>query len=57
MALADFKYYYRGREVSDHAPLETKSIRELGIQTFGGVYSDFKQSGASVLEIDWIKLL
>ncbi|TRY77210.1 hypothetical protein TCAL_12559 [Tigriopus californicus] len=52
---SEFKFYYRGQVQPDHEPLDRSKILSIGLQVFGGVYSEFKQSGASALEIDWIK--
>ncbi|XP_071539597.1 uncharacterized protein [Panulirus ornatus] len=50
-----FKPYYRGAEVPDAEPLDPSDITSVTLQIVGGVYSDFKQSGASSLEIDYIQ--
>ena len=52
--LASFSFYYRGRLVPDAPPLDPAQITQFGLQVYGGVYSDHKQSGVSALEIDWI---
>lgn len=49
-----FAFYYRGSLVPDAPPLDPSDVSQFGLQIYGGVYSDFKQSGASALEIDWI---
>ena len=49
-----FAFYYRGALVPDAPLLDPSDVTQLGLQVFGGVYSDFKQSGASALELDWI---
>ncbi|XP_076058141.1 uncharacterized protein LOC143035088 [Oratosquilla oratoria] len=55
LPFSDFKAYYRGELVPDAPPLEISDITSVGIQTFGGVYSDFKQSGPGTLEIDFLR--
>ena len=57
LPLSNFKYYFRGREDPSHRALNAANITDFGIQLFGGVYEDFKQSGVASLEIDWIKAL
>ncbi len=54
LKLRDFKPFYRGREVEDADPLNTSNITSFGIQIFGGVYSEFKQSGVFALIIEEI---
>ena len=51
LPLANFKPYYRGREVPDAEPLDTAHITMLGLQVYGGVYSPLKQKGVSALEV------
>jgi hypothetical protein len=55
LPLSDFKPYWRGQQLPDAEPLDTTSITSVGIQFYGGVYEEGKQSGPSTLEIDWIK--
>ena len=55
LPLSDFKPYYRGALVNNTIPLDTSDITRFGIQFYGGVYSNVKQSGPATLEIDWIK--
>ncbi|KAG7177597.1 uncharacterized protein LOC121861347 [Homarus americanus] len=50
-----FKPYFRGVEVPGAEPLDTSDITSTILQIVGGVYSDFKQSGSSSLEIDYIQ--
>lgn len=51
--LSQFKAYYRGEEA--YGPiLNLKHITMFGIQAAGGVYSNFKQSGLSAIELDSI---
>lgn len=57
LPLADFKFYYRGHLQPDAEDLDKSNITSLGIQVPGGVYSDWKQSGASSLEIDYIQAI
>ncbi|XP_043190422.1 uncharacterized protein LOC122364268 [Amphibalanus amphitrite] len=52
--LDSFAFYYRGQLEPDAPPLDTTDITSFGLQIYGGVYSEFKQSGVSSLEIDWI---
>ncbi|CAL7951427.1 unnamed protein product [Xylocopa violacea] len=51
LPLANFKPFYRGREVPDAEPLDTASITMFGLQMYGGVYLPFKQKGVSALEL------
>ena len=51
-----FQAYYRGSIVEDAPPLDLEKIGTFGLQTFGGVYDEFKQSGVGSLEIDLIAL-
>ena len=54
---SDFKPYFRGTgPLNDTKPLDLKHITRVGIQIYGGVYEDYKQSGVSSMEIDWIKV-
>lgn len=53
--LANFKPFFRGREMPDAPPLDTSKITMIGIQIYGGVYSSFKQAGVSALEIEKIE--
>merc|ERR1712116_64350 len=55
LPLVEFKPYWRGMLQNDSQPLDTSSITSMGIQFYGGVYEEGKQSGPSTLEIDWIK--
>ena len=50
----DFKAYYRGSLVIEAPPLELEKIGTFGLQTFGGVYDEYKQAGVGSLEIDFI---
>lgn len=50
-----FKPFWRGQPVPDAEPLDLSNITSFGIQFYGGVYEDHKQSGPATLEIDWIK--
>lgn len=54
LKLKEFKPYYRGREVPDATPLNTSDVTSIGIQIFGGVYSEFKQAGVSALIVEEI---
>ena len=51
-----FKAYYRGAVVPDAPPLDLRKIGIFGLQTFGGVYDDYKQTGVGSLEIDFISV-
>lgn len=55
LPIIEFKPYWRGQYLPDAAPLDTSNITSFGIQFFGGVYEEQKQSGPATLEIDWIK--
>lgn len=50
-----FKPFWRGQPVPDAEALDTSNITSLGIQFYGGVYEQQKQSGPATLEMDWIK--
>ena len=52
----DFQAYYRGALVPDAPPLQLEKIGTFGLQTFGGVYDEYKQSGVGSLEIDFIAM-
>ena len=52
----DFQAYYRGALVPDAPPLQLEKIGTFGLQTFGGVYDEYKQSGVGSLEIDFIAI-
>ncbi|KAL7300631.1 hypothetical protein TKK_0006618 [Trichogramma kaykai] len=54
LALADFKPYWRGREQPQAPPLDLERVSMIGLQVFGGVYMDYKQSGVGSMEIDAI---
>lgn len=54
LPLKDFLPYYRGQQVKD-IPLDVTNITSVGLQVAGGVYLPSKQSGASSLEIDYIR--
>ena len=53
---SDFQAYYRGALVLDAPPLQLEKIETFGLQTFGGVYDEYKQSGVGSLEIDFIAM-
>jgi len=55
LPLIQFEPYWRGMRQNDSQPLDTASITSMGIQFYGGVYEEGKQSGPATLEIDWIK--
>ena len=48
--------YFRGSVVEDAPPLDLAKVGVFGLQTFGGVYDEFKQAGVGALEIDFIAL-
>jgi hypothetical protein len=52
LPFADFKAFERGKEVKDAPPLDLTKTAAFGFQTFGGVYSSYKQEGTGSLEID-----
>ena len=54
LPFCDFKAYFRGKEVPDAPDLNLKNIETFGLQTFGGIYDDFKQCGTGSLEIDYV---
>jgi len=54
LPLSQFRAYYRGQEVDQAPPLDLAKIGAFGLQAFGGVYDEFKQSGVGSLEIDYI---
>ena len=56
LSLSEFSAYYRGSVVLDAPPLMISDIGALGLQTFGGVYDEYKQGGVGSLEIDRISL-
>merc|ERR1712071_635879 len=53
--LTEFNPYGRGKPQNDSEPLDASNISSIGIQFYGGVYEEAKQSGPATLEIDWIK--
>ena len=55
LPFSEFKAHYRGKPIPDAEPLDTSQITQIGIQVPGGVYSEFKQSGAATLEIDFMQ--
>ena len=54
--LTEFHAYYRGSVLLDAPPLMLDQIGVFGLQTFGGVYDEYKQTGVGSLEIDYIAL-
>ena len=52
LLFSDFKAYYRGKEVANPVPLDLLKVDKISLQTFGGVYEQYKQSGTGSLEID-----
>ncbi|XP_058799151.1 uncharacterized protein LOC131668752 [Phymastichus coffea] len=55
LPLANFKAYFRGREIKDAEPLDLGHLTMFGLQVYGGVYLPIKQSGVSALEIELIE--
>jgi len=56
LPLTEFAAFFRGQQVEDAPPLDLTKIGAFGLQTIGGVYDEFKQSGVGTLEIDSISL-
>jgi len=56
ISFSDFQAYYRGSLVIDAPPLQLEKIGTFGLQAFGGVYDEYKQSGVGSLEIDFIAI-
>merc|ERR1711990_523941 len=56
LPLTEFAAFFRGQQVEDAPPLDLTKIGAFGLQTFGGVYDEFKQSGVGTLEINSISL-
>ena len=54
LPFSEFKAFYRGQEVPDAPVMDLKKIGAFGLQTFGGVYDEFKQRGAGSLELDFV---
>ena len=54
LPFSDFKAFYRGQEVPDAPQMDLQKIGAFGLQTFGGVYDQFKQNGVGSLEIDFV---
>merc|ERR1719318_370451 len=52
LLFSDFKAYYRGKEVANPVPFDLSKADKIGVQAFGGVYDQYKQSGTGSLEID-----
>ena len=57
MPFEDFHQDVNGTVPPDETPLDLTKIKSIGIQAFGGVYEDFKQSGPATLELDFISLV
>ena len=57
LKFSDFHQYKDGVIRPDETPLNLKNVKTFGIQAFGGVYDDFKQSGPGTLEIDYVQLI
>merc|ERR1711874_380509 len=45
LRLDEFKPYRRGRPMPDEPALNMSEVATLGLQAFGGVHEEFKQSG------------
>merc|ERR1712032_1307451 len=56
LPLTEFAAFFRGQQVEDAPPVDLTKIGAFGLQTIGGVYDEFKQSGVGTLEIDSISL-
>ena len=56
LPFSEFKAFYRGQEVPDAPVMDLKKIGAFGLQTFGGVYDEFKQRGAGSLEMDFVAI-
>jgi len=54
LPFSDFKAFYRGQEIPDAPAMDLKKIGAFGLQTFGGVYDEFKQTGVGSLELDFV---
>jgi len=50
-----FKAYFRGDLIVDAPALDVQQVGRIGLQAYGGVYEDYKQSGTGSLEVDFIK--
>ena len=60
MAYLPFEKFHQdvnGDVPPDEIPLDLTKIEAIGIQAFGGVYDDFKQTGPVTLELDYIKVV
>ena len=55
LPLSNFAPYIHGQKDPNGEPLNLQRITNFELQMFGGVYEPYKQSGASSLEILWIK--
>ena len=55
LPLNQFQPFWRGQPLKDAEPLDSSNITSFGIQFYGGVYEQHKQSGPATLEIDWVK--
>lgn len=56
LPLADFKPYYRGRELPvEENPLDLTAITNIGLKIDMSPYLPDNQPGVAALEIDWIK--
>ncbi|KAL5262452.1 hypothetical protein ACHWQZ_G007996 [Mnemiopsis leidyi] len=54
LPFSQFKAYKWGKELPDAPPLDLEKIGSFGLQTFGGVYDDYKQQGTGSLEVDFV---
>jgi len=57
LPLSQFEYYRRGVVDPSYRKIDLSNVVSIGLQVFGGVYEEEKHSGASALEVDWIKVL
>ena len=55
LGIDTFKGYFRGLEVED-VTLDTARITGIGLQAYGGVYKEDKQSGPGSLELEFIEI-
>jgi len=51
-----FLPYFRGRQVSEAGKLDVTKIAGIGVQAYGGVYVEHKQSGPGTLELEKLSI-
>ena len=56
LPFSSFEAYKRGKKIDDAPILDLNKVTSIGVQTFGGVYDDFKQNGTGSLELDSISV-